>query len=45
LLTLSDRLVVMHRGRIVLEVSTAEADAETIGLAMSGHVDAGAVPD
>jgi simple sugar transport system ATP-binding protein len=40
LLHLADRLLVIHRGRIVGEMLRAEADAETLGLLMGGVVDA-----
>ena len=36
LLTLSDRLVVMYKGRILGELSADEADPETLGLMMGG---------
>lgn len=36
LLALADRLVVLHRGRIVLESATADADIGQLGLAMAG---------
>jgi simple sugar transport system ATP-binding protein len=38
ILHLSDRIVVMHRGRIVGEVRSGEADIERIGLLMGGAV-------
>jgi simple sugar transport system ATP-binding protein len=37
LLSLSDRIVVMYRGRIVGEFGAAEADVGVIGLLMGGH--------
>jgi simple sugar transport system ATP-binding protein len=40
ILSLSDRIVVMFEGRIVGEVSGAEADARTIGLMMTNALDA-----
>ncbi|WP_406294487.1 ABC transporter ATP-binding protein [Embleya sp. NBC_00888] len=36
ILALSDRVLVMYEGRIVAELSRAEADVHTIGLAMAG---------
>jgi len=36
LLALSDRMIVMHGGRIVGRVGAGEADAETLGLMMGG---------
>jgi simple sugar transport system ATP-binding protein len=38
LLSIADRILVMYRGRIVAEVSGAEATREGIGLAMAGGV-------
>jgi ABC-type sugar transport system ATPase subunit len=38
LLTLSDRILVMHRGRAVAEFSRAEAAPETILAAAMGQV-------
>ncbi|GAA5069681.1 ABC transporter ATP-binding protein [Nocardia callitridis] len=38
LLTLSDRIVVLCRGSVVAELPVAEADAERLGLLMSGAV-------
>jgi len=37
LLDLSDRLLVMSEGRIVLETTAAAADRTAIGRAMAGH--------
>lgn len=37
ILALSDRIAVMHAGRIMLEVDRAEASIEEIGLAMTGE--------
>jgi ribose transport system ATP-binding protein len=37
-LRLSDRILVMREGELVLEVAAADADAETIGRAMLGAV-------
>jgi ABC-type uncharacterized transport system ATPase subunit len=37
ILELSDRIVVMSDGRIVYEVSGAQADAQAIGRHMAGH--------
>jgi general nucleoside transport system ATP-binding protein len=42
LLSISDRILVMYRGRIVGEFSAAEADLERIGQFMGGHDSAGA---
>jgi len=36
LLALSDRMIVMHGGRVVGRVNAGEADAETLGLMMGG---------
>ena len=36
ILALSDRIVVVHRGRVVGEMTRAEADLERIGLLMGG---------
>jgi ABC-type uncharacterized transport system ATPase subunit len=36
ILALSDRVLVMYEGRVVAELPRAEADAQTIGLAMAG---------
>nr|MDJ0983543.1 heme ABC transporter ATP-binding protein [Kiloniellales bacterium] len=36
ILALADRIVVMHEGRIVGEMPTAEADRRKIGLLMAG---------
>ena len=38
ILDLSDRIIVMSRGRVVGEMSRAEADAERLGLLMGGAV-------
>ncbi|MCF2527900.1 ABC transporter ATP-binding protein [Yinghuangia soli] len=35
-LALSDRVLVMYEGRVVAELPRAEADAQTVGLAMAG---------
>ncbi len=40
LMAVSDRIVVMYRGRIVGEMCTRAADREAIGAMMSGHVNA-----
>jgi simple sugar transport system ATP-binding protein len=37
ILSLSDRILVMFEGRIMGELSSAEADAETLGLMMAGR--------
>jgi general nucleoside transport system ATP-binding protein len=37
LLALSDRIVVMFEGRVVGELSAAEAEPQTLGLLMAGH--------
>ena len=37
LLDLSDRLLVMSEGRVVLETTAAAADRTAIGRAMAGH--------
>lgn len=39
LLTLSDRIVVLFKGRIVGEFAHDEVDMEQIGLLMAGHFD------
>jgi len=39
LLSLSDRILVMYRGRIVGDFATAEADVGRIGELMGGHID------
>ena len=41
LLTLSDRLLVMHGGQIVAEFDPTTAERSTIGEAMAGHLDSG----
>ena len=42
LMSMSDRILVMYEGRIVGNVSAAEADRESIGLLMGGVTTAGA---
>ena len=42
LMSMSDRILVMYEGRIVGDVSAAQADRESIGLLMGGVTTAGA---
>ncbi len=42
-LAMSDRIVVLHEGRVTAEISRAQATEERVMFAATGHVEAGAV--